>query len=158
MKITSNDNGDISDSIVIRRRYIGSKFDSNECWCMMGVDVSAVDDESIAECEAYGDSISMHEEEERLTVSPSIDVGKHEPTTPNNNAGRNISIASFMPESNFSKFVLHIVSSYELKQSIIFLMHLIGFRMIGTHNLVLDMIVLGRNIMMGYWMDDSYGG
>jgi len=115
---------------------------------MMGVDVSAIEDESIAECEVYGDSILMHEEERRLIVSPIgiFDVGKHEPNKLINNAGNNISIISLKPESSLFKFELHVVESYELKQSMIFLMHLIGFRIIGNQDLVLDMMFLGCNI------------
>ena len=117
---------------------------------MMGVYVCAIEDESTAECEVYGDSIPMHEEEGRLIVSPigMFDNGKHDPNTPNSNAGNNISIISFIPKFSLSRFVLHVVSSYELKQSMIFLMHLIGFRIIGTQDLVLDIMFLGRNIMM----------
>ena len=116
---------------------------------MIGVDVSAIEDESTAECEVYGDSILMHEGEGRPTESPIgiFDVGKHEPNTHNNNAGNNISIISFIPISNLSRFVLHVDISYELKQSMIFLMHRIGFRIIGTQDLVLDIMVLGRNII-----------
>ena len=84
-----------------------------------------------------------------MTVSPigMFGVGKHEPNTPNNNAGNNISIISLKPKSNLSRFVLHVDESYELKQSMIFLMHLIGFRIIGTQDLVLDIMVLGCNII-----------
>ena len=55
---------------------------------MMGVDVCAIDDESIAECEVYGDSISIYEEEGRLIVYPIgiFDAGKHEPNKLNTNA------------------------------------------------------------------------
>ena len=87
-----------------------------------------------------------------LITESHIDVdagndGKHEPARLNKIAGSNISNARLMPECNNSKLSLHDDAFQELKHSTIFLIILCGWRSRGNHDLVLDMMVLGRSII-----------
>ena len=141
------------DNTVRRRRYSGSKFDSND-WCINnGVNDCIDDDESAIECKVYGDRTSIHEGIVLVLITESpIDVdagndGKHEPARLNKIAGSNISNARLMPECNNSKLSLHDDAFQELKHSTIFLRILCGWRSRGNHDLVLDMMVLGRSII-----------
>lgn len=105
--------GDMIDNTVRRKRYTGSKLDSNGRCINNGIDDSIDDDESAIECKVYGDRTSIHEGSVLVLITESpIDVdtdndGKHEPTRLSKIAGSNISKARFIPELNNSKLSLH---------------------------------------------------
>jgi len=133
--------GDMIDSNVRRRRYIGSKFDiMGCCWYnMMGDVVDSCIDDSANECGVYGDKMLTHDGV--IDSIRGVD-GRHEPIKLSINAGSKISCNSLIPLSNNSMFAFHDVS-YELKQPTIFFIHFHGRRMIGAQDLVLDMMELG---------------
>ena len=117
---------------------------------MMMCDVDICIDDSANECGVYGDKISTHDGESIPDDSVRVVDGRHDPIKLMINAGINISFTKVMPLLNNSMFASHDVS-YELKQSTIFFIYFHGRRMMGNHDLVLDMIALGLCNMVG-WM------